>query len=151
MGKPLNEFAGWLKFFQYLVILNLMMNAFSAVTLIEALIKDPDKILTIGATVQFGFVMYLLYQIVKNLPIPSPENPEKIKNNLFYMFVIAIVHMMFYTSVTMLIFHREWGPDHTMALFGTVNLMVWSAFWRTYFERSKRVKAYYHQDVDLKL
>ena len=151
MDKPLNEFAGWLRFFQFLVIMNLMMNALTGVTLIENLIKEPDKILTIGAMVQFGFIMYLMYFILKFLPIPTPEIPEKIKQNLFYMFIIAIVHLLFYTSVTVLIFHRDWSMENYLSFLGAFNLMVWSAFWRTYFEKSKRVAAYYNRKVDLKI
>ena len=151
MGKPLNEFAGWLRFFQFIVMMNLMMNAFSSVTLIEALFREPDKILTIGAMMQLVFVLYLMYQILRTIPVPTAEMPEKIKDNLFYMFIIAIVHMLFYTSVTILVFHREWGLENTLTFFGAVNLMVWSAFWRTYFERSKRVKAYYSQNLDIKV
>ena len=149
MVRPLNEFAGWLRFFQFLVIMNLMMNVFTGITLVENLIKEPDKILTIAAMVQFGFVMYLLYNVLKLLPIPNSEIPEKVKQNLFYMFIIAIVHLLFYTSVTILIFHRAWSLENNLAFFGAFNLMVWTAFWRTYFEKSKRVNAYYSQKIDI--
>ncbi|MBN2280993.1 MAG: hypothetical protein JXQ65_10465 [Candidatus Marinimicrobia bacterium] len=151
MGRPLNEFAGWLRFFQIVVLVNLMMNILTGVTLVESLFQEPDKILTLGSLVQFGFVMFLLYKILKLLPIPLTKTPEKIKEYLFYMFILAIVHFVFFTSVTLLVFQRKWSLENNLAFFSAFNLMVWSAFWRTYFERSKRVRAYYSHATDIRV
>ena len=152
MFRPLDEFAGWLRFFYFIVIMNIAFHFVSGITLIEELIKQPDKILTLGTIAQWAFTISMFLIIIKIIQQRNPEVPENIKEYLFYIFVVAILHGLFYTVVTILIFKREWSTENTMAFTSAVQNMIWATVWRSYFERSKRVKAYYlinKKDVDI--
>lgn len=148
MARPLNEFAGWLSFFQILILLNLLFSVFTGVTLLESLFSDQDKLLTLGETAQFIFIVYMLYRILKILRIPSPEIPEQIKQFLFNIFIVAALHFIYFTMVTMFVYGRPWAQINTVSFAAAVQTMLWTAIWRTYFERSKRVDAYYNQKID---
>jgi hypothetical protein len=149
MFKPLDEFAGWLKFFQVIIFMNLVFNGVSSFTLIEALIKAPEKIVTLGQIFQLGVILFIFYSILKIIQYRDSFIPEKIKEYLFYIFILAIVHFVFYIAVTILVYKNEWTQTNTLSLFGANANMIWAAFWRTYFEKSKRVNAYYTQNIDL--
>ncbi len=149
MIRPLNEFAGWLRFFQIIVFMNIVFSVFFGFTLFETLFRQPDKLLTLGEIAQLGFILFMLYGILKIIQNQDAIIPEKIKENLFNIFLIAIIHLLFFTSVTLLVYGREWMQSNTIAFIGAFQTMVWTAFWRTYFEKSKRVKAYYSNKIDL--
>jgi hypothetical protein len=148
MARPLNEFAGWLSFFQIWILFNLLLSVFTCVILLESLFSDQDKLLTLGETVQFIFIVYMLYRILKTLRIPSPEIPEQIKQFLFNIFIVAALHFIYFTVVTMFVYGRQWAQINTVSFAAAVQTMLWAAIWRTYFEKSKRVDAYFNQKID---
>ncbi len=148
MPRPLNEFAGWLRFFQILIMLNLLFSVFTGVTLFESLFSDQDKLLTMGELAQFGFVVFMLYSILKIIQNPTPDVPEKIKQYLFNIFIVAGLHFVYFTMVTLFVYEREWAQINTISFAAAVQTMLWTAIWRTYFERSKRVNAYYNKKTD---
>ncbi len=149
MDKSFNDFAGWLRFFQIWVMLNLLFGVFTGVILFETLFKESDKLLSLGDIARFGFVIYLLYDIVKHVQYPRPDIPEKINDNLFYIFAISGIHFLYFTAVSMLVYNRDWNMMNTINFAGAVQTMLWTTIWRTYFERSKRVDNYYNQNIDI--
>lgn len=152
MFRPLDEFAGWLRFFYFIVFINLILNFVFGVTIIEELFTKPDKILTLASIVQWVFILLIFYLIIKIIQKREADVPENIKDYLFYIFVIAIIHFVFNTAVTLIIYKRSWNSDNTMAFVSAIRNMIWTAIWRSYFEYSKRVKAYYKtelKDVDI--
>lgn len=151
MPRPLNEFAGWLRFFQILIMLNLMLSVFTGVTLFESLFSDQELLLTMGELAQFGFVVFMLYRILKIIQHPSPEVPKNIKQYLFNIFVVAGLHFVYYTAVTLFVYGQEWSQINTVSFAAAVQTMLWTAVWRTYFERSKRVNAYYNKNIDFQV
>ncbi len=148
MPRPLNEFAGWLRFFQILIMLNLLFSVFTGVMLFESLFVDQEKLLTIGELAQFGFVVYMLYMILKIIQNPSPEVPEQIKQYLFNIFIVAGLHFVYFTVVSLMVYGHEWSQINTVSFAAAVQTMLWTAIWRTYFERSKRVNAFYSKKID---
>lgn len=152
MIRPLDEFAGWLRFFHIIVFMNLALNLVFGITLFEDLVREPDKILTMGSLAQWGFTLFMFYSILKIIEKRDKLVPEKIKDSLFYIFIVAILQFLFYTTVTILVYKRAWNQDNTVAFVAAVQNMIWTAIWRTYFEKSKRVAAYYKddkQDIDV--
>jgi uncharacterized membrane protein YidH (DUF202 family) len=146
MNRPLDEFSGWLRFFQIIVFFNLTLNIFMGFTLFGELFREPDKLLTSGALLQWVFILYMFYSILKILENRHISTPEQIKEHLFYIFMVSIAHFIFHTAVTLLVYKQEWSDENLITLVGTIQNMIWAALWHTYFEKSKRVKAYYNSD-----
>ena len=148
MASKFEEFGGWLKFFYFLCLLNIVTSLTMLFMLGSEIFGETSRpiieILLEGLEV--GVTLYLLYLIIQVIQIRQPEIPEYIKDKLFLMFVVGIAYFAVHSLFT--IPGKGWQMKNTMALAGSVQTMLWATIWRTYFERSERVDVYYHPQQD---
>ena len=149
MVKPLNEFGGWLRFFQFSIFLNIVSLVFQGFMLIESFLKSSEKLLLLGEIAQFGFLLFIFHNIFKILPERKVETPVKIRHNLFTVFIVSIFAFLYYTSVSYFVLKKPWEFENTVRLMLTLHSMIWLTIWHSYFEKSRRVAAYYNEEIDV--
>ncbi|MCF7885965.1 MAG: DUF2569 domain-containing protein [Candidatus Marinimicrobia bacterium] len=143
MSKKFEEFGGWLKFFYFLCLLNIFTSVTMLFLLGGELFGEEGRplmeILLEG--VEIGITLYILYMIIQVVQVRKPDITEFIKDRLFIMFVVAVLYFLIHSLFTLP--GAGWQMKNTVALAGSIQSMLWAAIWRTYFEKSERVKIYY--------
>ena len=148
MASKFDEFGGWLKFFYFLCLLNIVTSLTMLFMLGGEIFGETSRpiIEIMLEALQVGVTLFLLYLIIQVIQIREPNVPEYIKDKLFLMFIVALAYFAVHSLLT--IPGSGWQMKNTMALAGSVQSMLWATIWRTYFERSERVEVYYHPQQD---
>ncbi len=95
------------------------------------------------ALAQLVLITLFLIRIVRVVSLRNPETVTLISDYLYKMFLVAVGYFLLDTLITMLKNDWSWSLENTQALGAAIQTMLWCAIWRTYFARSRRVKAYY--------
>lgn len=143
MKEKFKEFGGWLKFFYFLCLLN-MVTSITMIFILGGEIFQPEgrpfiEILLEGA--QIGIILYILYLIINVIQKRNSAVPEYIEDKLYIMFIVAFLYFIIHAIFTLP--GAGWQLKNTVALTGSIQSMLWAAIWRTYFEKSERVRIYY--------
>ena len=146
MSEKYKQFGGWLKFFYFLCILNIFtsitMLFLLGIELFENKGRPVFEVLLEG--IEIAITLYILYLIIQVIQIREPKAPEFIEDKLFIMFIVAVGYFILHSLFTLP--GEGWTMKNTIALAGSVQSMIWAAIWRTYFEKSERVRIYYKLD-----
>ncbi|GMT48766.1 MAG: hypothetical protein IEMM0008_0305 [bacterium] len=144
MVRPIDDFGGWLRFFQidnWLVILALIFDivdlsmGLKDLGTVKAVIRDS---LTI---IEFTAYIYMTYKMLNVIQLKSADIPNIISKLLLTLLILSasfLVIKMFVTS--------EMPMTSVKIMGGEVFYFI---AWANYFERSKRVKAYYGANCNL--
>jgi len=153
MVKPLNEFGGWLKFFQVINVfcLTLLMLYFLS-TLYYAAGAFSSKIPftnELKLSIAFMFTLFPLlifytFKILKSLKIKSPGIPDEISGYIRYILIFSVI-----AGVVEISFFGS--PDLSGIIYdisrSLVQPIVINLIWIAYFRKSVRVKEYYGQNA----
>ncbi len=151
MLRPLNEFAGWLRFYQFIIGLNIIFTLVVILSNIEVIFTQDEKLITMLGIIQAGLSVFYLIKIILIIEKKGTEVPELIMEYLYMIFLIAIGYFLMHSLITLLIMSRQWiYEDNTIAFAGSVQTMIWCVIWRTYFAKSKRVQSYYIEHLEEK-
>jgi len=142
MKEKYKMFGGWLKFFYFLCIINIVSSSIMIVVLFKEMFQGKKPpVEGILECAEIGITVYILTLIVRSIQIRNPNVPEFIKEKLYFIFAVAILYFFLNTIIT--IPGSGWQEKNTIALTGSIQTMIWAAIWRTYFEKSDRVQVYY--------
>jgi len=144
MVKPLDEFGGWLRFFQIICYLNIIFSITVMLMSLEMLLQEGQFINHLLALAQLSLITFFLIRIVRIVTLRNPQTAALISDYLYRMFLVAVGYFLLNTLITMIKNNWTWSLENTQALAAALQTMLWCAIWRTYFARSRRVKAYYH-------
>ena len=154
MVKPLNEFGGWLKFFQLInVFCLILVMLYSLSTLYYAAGAFSSKIpftdeLKLSAAFMFTLFPLLFYytiKILKALRIQSPHIPDEIsgyiRNIMIFSVIAGIVEVSYLKS----------SPDMTQQAYdlfrSLIQPIIMNLIWLLYFRKSVRVKEFYGKNA----
>lgn len=155
MAKPLNEFGGWLKFFQiinvFLIILILLYFVSTAYFAAGAFSSKIPFTKELKLSIVFMFTLFpLLYfftgKILRLLKVKSPEVPDDISRYIVYIIIVSVSAGI----AEILFFHSGDFSKFIFSIFKSViQPLVINIIWLAYFRRSKRVKEFYGENASL--
>ncbi len=138
MPKPLNQFGGWLRFFQvfiwfFVVLLFISVAGFLALSLVGR-IQQPwssiNMIRICSAIVLFPLILIIAIKIRLRIPtIPT----------ILGELLIAVTVVQIIGAAVEAIIKQK----HATLLAGPIVQAIWAGIWILYFKNSKRVKAFY--------
>ena len=157
--KPINEFGGWLRFFQVFNIIILVISGYRFVHLVMQFVEILSEVETLPnilyiftiTTISLAFIIYFTYRMIYYVTQQVNEIPNII---ISYQFKIAILSIAFYVIIFMLA--GNLSSDVKSQFPGLASLSNWKELtaniftsavtyiiWVTYFKLSKRVKEFY--------
>lgn len=141
--KQLDEFGGWLRFFQVIAIVNLLVAALALGMAIFFLFDGPpDPTITYGHLITAAVVSIpfagLMAVIITKLPVRNIEIPRKLARTTWSAFVLTTVSTVLQAAITTANSNTSFidAYDWPAGIFWLIAFIV-------YLEHSKRVKAYY--------
>ena len=143
MAKPLNEFGGWLRFFQvtcWLTVVVFVVNVFLSVA---AILKQfsLQRVLVFSVLITgIAIILSLLWKVLRLLKVKSPEVPAQIIKKILLVTVFTVAFSL--VDVLSGLWLYQTSPSAS-SLVGLVRPIVWYLIWSTYFRKSKRVQAHY--------
>ena len=153
MTKPINEFGGWLAFFNISLWLQFIIIILMSITLAFSLFKVSNPTIELGLSVTLiryiitGFLFFKMIQLVKQ---KEAVIPDKIIQVLIWYVVVALVFVAFvwafssFSNISILIKLR-------MSFFKYgFSVIVFSLIWGQYFRVSKRVLAVFGKNAGVK-
>ncbi|HEO66331.1 MAG TPA: hypothetical protein ENI73_10760 [Spirochaetes bacterium] len=144
MSRPIDELSGWLKTFQ---VTNLLTLFFLPITVIYFVFLYSYNKTTIPLAIilvligELGVYWFITYKILKCIKLRSEDVPNMISKLLLSLVIVsdgflAIKHLI--------------DLDLTMnSVKVLVSEVLYFFGWAMYFEKSKRVKAYYGANTKL--
>ncbi len=144
MVRPIDEFGGGLRFFQidnWLVILALIFGivdlsmGLKDLGTVKAIIRDS---LTI---IEFTAYIYMTYKMLNAVGLKSVDTPNIVSKLLLTLLILSVsfiaIKLLITSEISMLTVKSVGGE------------VFYFIAWTIYFERSKRVKAYYGANCNL--
>ena len=143
MAKPLNEFGGWLRFFQVTCWLTLIIFAVNGALAVAAVFNQFSfqklivfSVLLAGVVV----ILSLLWKILRLLKVQSPKTPEQIAKKISLVAICAVIFSLVDTFSGLWLFQMSLSFS---SLMGLLRPIVWFLVWSSYFKKSKRVNSHY--------
>lgn len=149
MVKPLSEFGGWLRFFQFinvfsmiLVLLYFLSTLYFAAGALSSKnpFTDELKLSIAFMFTLFPALFYYTFKILKSLRIKSSHIPDEISGYIRYILIISV----FAGIVEMTLFA---APDISKLVYdlfrSLIQPLVINIIWLMYFRKSARVKEFY--------
>jgi len=143
------SFGGWLRVFQVLTILPMIIGVFTLIAGFVLFVIDERSpkdtgvfLITLVETIPFVILNALILRVLTNT---NDDIPRKIRSYLNLKFTAALVvywalEFTYYSNV-------ERSPEESLAsLLGLVFTMIYCWGWIFYFKRSKRVSEYYTEN-----
>ena len=150
MAKPLNEFGGWLRFFQITNIIGtvflIIVIALSILSTVSLLITAEYKevvgmiVMTIDITITVGFTIMILWNIKKK----DESTPAKIRYYLLLILIFSLVFLVIEIPVTNWICDRKLSFINFQYFQDAARSVIFCLIWMSYFKKSKRVSLYYN-------
>lgn len=154
MAKPLNEFGGWLRFFQIANIIGIVIGFIMVLIFIAAFFlsladgenfSNLDKATFIFIMIEIPVFMYFTVRILQYLKIKSPDTPGNISKMIQYILILTIITGVIEFAVY-LSFHN--ASDQLFdTVKGTIQSLISATIWLTYFKKSVRVKQHYGRNT----
>ena len=154
MNESQKEFGGWLRVFYYLTLLSLVSN--TLYTVLGALgsgwlilgVALGKKVISDVIPVFMGFVIvapfaYVNFQIYRPLEERSPAIPARIVKLLSIRILLSILAVLCAFLVTKFQSSEGSSPRSVVVLLLEILGISLTWLWILYFQRSKRVKAFY--------
>jgi len=143
MAKPLNEFGGWLRFFQVICWLTLIVYGVN-VFVITGLVLDqptPQKIFSFVVLIfGIGFLLFLIWKILRLLTVKAPEIPGRIVKKMLVFTIVAALFSLADTCFSYWIYGMALSFRDARDFLRPI---AWYLIWSSYFRKSKRVVAHY--------
>jgi len=147
MAKPLDEFGGWLRFFEItswigvVVISGLCMFLLLALAGVE---RTGDFMSILISAVDSIVYVVLMIKLLKIIRIKDPETPSKVVGFL----KLVVLFTVLFTVCDIISAYFFFDKKEFLELAGVngkaiTQAVFWFLVWRSYFTKSKRVEAYY--------
>jgi len=131
---------GWLRFFQVMSYLGLISSALAILAFpvmhlfVEGVVDRLVDLVALIFELSPGLIFSFL--IVRALPVREPDIPARLKSLLGYYLGITLLFYVILTAA----FKTGHLTDKPSPFIGDI---VYYAIWASYFNKSKRVRAYY--------
>ena len=142
MAKPIDQFGGWLRFFE----VTLYLRIFLSLIFLGILIWKIEIPSTIGGwtfAIELPLFIFIGSWILTRIHVKNPETPKLILKLLKVMFVFSVVVL----GVTLLALVTSTDPNQrdniAHSFFPAVGRIFSYAIWIAYFKQSVRVSKYY--------
>ena len=150
MAKPLNEFGGWLRFFQITNIIGVVLLGISifmstlaiADFFIEQNYKEVIELTVIALDIIITFILTL--KILWVLKIRDKCIPVTIRRCLLWILIFSIIFLGVEISVVYWINGWKLLNEDYQSFRGSIQTVVFCLIWISYFKKSKRVSLYYN-------
>ncbi len=152
MVKPLNEFGGWLKFFQIINVFSLILVAlyFLSTLYFTAGALSSKNPLTneLKLSIAFMFTLfpalfYYTVRILKSLKIKSSHVPDEISRYIRFILLFSVIAGV--VEITLFV-----SSDISKLVYdlfrSLIQPVVINIIWLMYFRKSVRVKEFYGQN-----
>ncbi len=146
MAKPINEFGGWLRFFQISNIISLIIFPFLLILMFIEIFIDFNYKQAIEFSIVIIDLVITMYFIIKILGIVQKndsEVPERIIYYLKMIMIFSLIFLIFEIPATLWANNGEWTNDDSASVRGSLQSIITFLIWRSYFRKSKRVNLYY--------
>jgi len=154
MVKPLNEFGGWLRFFQYFNVFSLilvMLYFVSTLYYVAAAFSskipytDELKLSTAFVFTLFPLLFYCAIKILRSLKTQSPHIPDEISGYIKYIMIFSVIAGIAEVS------YLKSSPDMMRQAYdmfrSLIQPVVINLIWLVYFRKSVRVKEFYGRNA----
>ena len=150
MSKPLNEFGGWLAFFNFTLWFNFVVIVLTSIFLLFTFFKVSNSTYILGIFITFVRYLvsgFLFFQMIKLIKQKAEDIPGKIIQLLKWYVLIAVVFVSFvwafsyFNKIEVLIKLRVELIKFALSAIG------YALIWGSYLKRAKRVCAYYGKNA----
>jgi hypothetical protein len=148
MSKPLNEFGGWLSFFYIISWLATIGFIMLVLTTLPAIFKVSKPLEIVAILIYYigdGINAFLNFKIVKVITVKDAKTPNKVLTLVTW---ISLLTVLFIIPGLWLDYILRGGKAATEMGKGVIKVLVWYFIWTSYFQKSKRVFAYYGKNAD---
>ena len=145
-AKPLNEFGGWLRFFQVTCWLNVVVLVLVLPVFLIALFAEnkPAGIAEdLSMVADAAVSLYLIRRILQVVQVPAKESSENIRGWLKIMLGLSLGFVALNLVIAYWKHGGAWSKDAEDVLRGAKAGVGWPLIWLGYFQQAKRVKAFY--------
>ena len=150
MAKPLHEFGGWLRFFQFIMFANLLVMGIIALIAIVAsmMASEPNAVFYMASeALQFAVLGYFMFAILKLLGGRSRDIPERIIKMLQYYMLFSIGYLAIEVPLTLWMNGGSWHSKDSQSVRSSLSTIFQYLIWKSYFTKSIRVKNVYCLDI----
>jgi len=146
MVKPMDQFGGWLSFFQLTCWFNVIILPIVGIVILFALLAPENRnefwILVISLF-DLTIAFYLFLKMVKMIKIKEKETP----NRIVKIMNMIILMTLFFALIELCYYYFTVGIDGLSnfkdTAKSTLQMFTWYGIWTAYLNRSKRVLIYY--------
>jgi len=153
MAKPLNEFGGWLRFFQ---IINIIGVVFLGISIFMSTLAIADlfmaqnykvmvELIVIALEIIIMFILTL--RILWVLKIRDKCIPITIRRCLLWILIFSIIFLGAEISVVYWINGGKLLNEDYQSFRGSIQTVIFCLIWLSYFKISKRVSLYYNRGI----
>ncbi len=146
MPKQFSEFGGWLRFFQVIQIISFVLGIVGILLLLVVNITNfefKSFIDSFVTTVDIIITMYFTLNIIKILKKREKCTPDKVVNNLKNIMLFSLAFLVIEIPLIFWVNDGAWTRYDSTSVRASLNTILHFVIWRSYFNKSKRVKGYY--------
>ena len=145
MAKPLNQFGGWLRFFQISNWIWVILNIFSGLGFVIMALSEGMFHPIMSSLFLFS-ATYLTIQFLRIIKDQSKSTPTKVSTKLTWIISLAIIFGSCEIIMVLQGSNWTWTQEAHEALMPYFQAIVSLLIWIIYFSISKRVNAYYGEN-----
>lgn len=155
MSKPLNEFGGWLSFFQIIHWIWFMASLIALIISVSlAFLTSLINVSLVNILYIFPFsliffvVFYFISRIFKIVEKKSIDVPDRIVRYWFLQMLMLLLMDILGYIVVYFIKELKFSMSLRYSLLRFGAFILWYFLWILYFQNSRRVREYYGKNAD---
>ncbi|MBI5209031.1 MAG: DUF2569 family protein [Elusimicrobia bacterium] len=149
MPAPLNEFGGWLRFFQVANWIGVAVcGAMAALCALSTLGAETAGQVAeaLVTTADLGVTAWLTCRLLRPIKDRSPRTPARVIRLIGWIAALTVLFAFLEAGAALWANGGQWTDADTRSMRGSFHALVWCGVWTSYFRRSRRVRAYYGLD-----
>lgn len=150
MAKPLDQFGGWLTFFNISLWFNFIIVILMSIVLLLSFLKIPNStamFLNVIMLIRYAITGFLLFQMIALVKKQEATIPERMVQVIIWYALVYIVFLILIWALSFIDDTKLLTKSRIAFLIAGVPIIGWSLIWGQYFKVSKRVLAYYGKNA----
>lgn len=146
MAKPLNEFGGWLRFFQVVNLIGVIIFPIILLLVVIGTFTDynyKNAVESLVTMVDIAISVYFSIRILQIIKKRDISVPAAIIKYLLLIMIFSLVFLAIEIPIILWANDGQWTQADTASARSSLQTVVSYLIWSAYFRKSKRVDLYY--------